>query len=169
MRQRRQLPPHFSVQERPHALVQRFKVQRLMHKRQHGIAWCIQQVRGEAIIAKKQGRGQGQEDTGCRKCLACAKISVLSLINNSTINSELTKGVWQVIKCSKWDGSVEWSSQKGHGSWPKLGLVRVQYRACSAAVPCVPWSRAMSHSLGQVVWVAILAARDVLRCWLGDN
>ena len=28
--------------------------------------------------------------------------------------------------------------------------------------------QAMSHSLGQVVWVAILVARDVLRCWLAS-
>ena len=38
-------------------------------------------------------KGEGQEDTGCRTCLACTKISALSLINTSTINSELKKGV----------------------------------------------------------------------------
>ena len=71
-------------------------------------------------------------------------------------------------KVFKWDGSVEWLSQNGHGFGPKLGLVTVWYKACSAAVPCAPWSRTMSHSLGRVVWVAILAARDVLWCWLAS-
>ena len=37
-----------------------------------------------------------------KKWLASAKISVLSLASNSTINSELARGEWQAIKCSKW-------------------------------------------------------------------
>ena len=130
------------------------KVQRLMHKTPtwHSTVYTT----------------RGHRDTGCRKCLACPEISVLSLANNSTMNSGLTKGVRQVMKCSKWDSLVDWLSQIGHGFSPKLVLVRVWQRACSAAVPCVPWSRAMSHSLGQVVWVAIWAARNVLWCRLAS-
>ena len=39
----------------------------------------------------QQARERGRKDTGCRKCLACTKIFALSLINNSRMNSELTK------------------------------------------------------------------------------
>ena len=42
----------------------------------------------EATIARS--KEEGEEDRGCRKCLACTTVSVLSLINNLTINSELT-------------------------------------------------------------------------------
>ena len=41
----------------------------------------------EAIARSKE---EGQVDRGCRKCLACTIVSVLSLINNLAINSELT-------------------------------------------------------------------------------
>jgi len=34
------------------------------------------------------------------------KIPVLLLANNSTMNSELTKGEWQVMKCSKGGSSA---------------------------------------------------------------
>ena len=74
---------------------------------QHGIAWCIQRVKGEAIARRK---GEGQEDTRCRNAWHAQKY-----LWSVWLNSELTKGVWQVIKCSKWDDSVEWLSQKGHG------------------------------------------------------
>ena len=38
-----------------------------------------------------------------KKCLACTKISVLPLANKSAMNSELTRGEWQVMKCLKWE------------------------------------------------------------------
>ena len=64
----------------------------------------------------------------CKKCLACTKISALPLSNNSTMNSELTRGEWQVMKCSKWESSAVWLSQSGQGLVPMLGLVRIRYK-----------------------------------------
>ena len=68
------------------------------------------------------------------KCLACTKISSLPPANNSTINSELTRGEWQLMKCSKWESSAVWLSQSGQGLVPMLGLVRVQYKDWRASV-----------------------------------
>jgi len=70
-------------------------------------------------------------------------------INNSTMNSELTRGEWQVMKCSKW------LPQSGQGFVPTLGLVRVQYKDWRASVPREPWSRAILHNLGQVILILL--------------
>ena len=48
------------------------------------------------------------------------------------------------------------------GLVPILGLVRVQYKDWRASVTHEPCSRAISHNLGQVILLAIVAARAVL-------
>ena len=85
----------------------------------------------------------------------------MSLKSSSTTKSVLTNlGERQVTKCSRW----EHSRLEGHSlnQCPKLGLVRLWWRACRVAVPCAPWSRAMSHNLYHAVQVAILEVRAVL-------
>ena len=137
-----------------------FNVQWLMHKKptRHSMMYS---TGARWSYSKKEGRGSGGYKM--QKCLACTKISVLSLIKLKTNKGCMTSD--KVFEMRWFSGVVV---AERAWLWPKLGLVTAQYTTCSAAVPCVPWSRAMPHSLGQVVWVAILAARDVLWCWLAS-
>ena len=92
-----------------------------------------------------------------KKWLASTKISVLSLASNSTINSELARGEWQAMKCSKWEISAVWLSQRGQGFVPKLGLVR-----CSIEIEghlCL-----VGHDLGPypITWARLFGWRLLL-------